>query len=90
MRALRVPITKDGVKQLKGKALYEMQIRWANIVLLIIDEMSMIGDKVMTAMEKRLRHCFSARSHLSFGGLFVVQNSSFKAIESTSGFSYRR
>jgi len=53
-----------------------MQIRWANIVLLIIDEMSMIGDKVMTAMEKKLRHCFPARSHLSFGGLFVVQNSS--------------
>jgi hypothetical protein len=77
MLALPVPIPKDGVKQLKGKALQNIQTRWANIVLLIIDEMSMIGDKVMTAMEKRLRHCFPARSHLSFGGLFVVQNSSF-------------
>ena len=60
--------TKSDYKDLEGERLHQMQQSLANMKYLIIDEMSMVGRKVLGQVDKRLRQVFPHRADEVFGG----------------------
>jgi DNA replication protein DnaC len=67
-----LPIGKQEIEQLKGERLAELQQRFKNVGVLIIDEKSMIGQEIFWMVSRRLKQ---ARPHTKtepFGGLSVV------------------
>ena len=64
---LSLPI-KGEYKDLEGERLYRMQQSLANMEYLIIDEMSMVGRKILGQMDKHLRQVFPRQADVLFGG----------------------
>ena len=64
---LSLPIKGD-YKDLEGERLHRMQQSLANMEYLIIDEMSMVGRKMLGQVDKRLRQVFPHHADTVFGG----------------------
>jgi ATP-dependent DNA helicase PIF1 len=68
---LQLPIRNQGAKDLEGSALIRLQDRLKNKKYIIIDEMSMLGQRSFTWIDKRLRQA-TARYDKLFGGISVI------------------
>ena len=64
---LSLPVKGD-FKDLQGERLHQMQQSLADMELLIIDEMSMVGRKFLGQVDKRLRQVFPHQADELFGG----------------------
>ena len=64
---LSLPVKGD-YKDLEGERLHQMQQSLANMEYLIIDEMSMVGRKILGQADKRLRQVFPHHADALFGG----------------------
>ena len=64
---LSLPVKGD-FKDLEGERLHQMQQSLANMEYLIIDEMSMVGRKILGQVDKRLRQVFPHHADTLFGG----------------------
>ena len=64
---LSLPVKGD-YKDLEGERLHQMQQSLANMQYLIIDEMSMVGRKILGQVDKRLRQVFPHHADALFGG----------------------
>ena len=62
--------TKGDFKDLEGERLNKLQQSFADIKYIIIDEMSMVGRKILGQVDRRLRQAFPHRGHVQevFGG----------------------
>ena len=60
--------TKADNKNLEGERLHQMQQSLADMKYLIIDEMSMVGRKILGQVDKRLRQVFPRQADEVFGG----------------------
>ena len=60
--------TKGEYKDLEGEHLHHMQQSLAGMEYLIIDEMSMVGRKMLGQVDKRLRQVFPHHADQLFGG----------------------
>ena len=60
--------TKSDFKDLEGDRLNQLQQSLSAITYIIIDEMSMVGRKVLAQVDRRLRQAFPHRSQEVFGG----------------------
>ena len=60
--------TKSDFKDLEGDRLNQLQQSLSAIKYIIIDEMSMVGRKVLAQVDRRLRQAFPHRSQEVFGG----------------------
>lgn len=58
-------------KQLKGEALEELRHTWRGVRYLIIDEISMVSNTLMSYVDTRLQEITGNRG-LAFGGLSVI------------------
>jgi Helitron helicase-like domain at N-terminus/PIF1-like helicase len=67
---LKIPVRKEEMNLSKG-AVQELQIRFSFIKYLIIDEKSMIGLKLLSQIDERLRQIFPANANEPWGGLSV-------------------
>ena len=59
---------KGDFKDLEGERLHDMQQSLVNMEYLIIDEMSMVGRKILGQVDKRLRQVFPYHANTLFGG----------------------
>ena len=57
---------------LRGPSLLTLQQKCENVRCIIIDEISMIGCKLLNAVDRRLRQAFPNKSDTSFGGCSVI------------------
>ena len=64
---LSLPVKGD-YKDLEGERLHRMQQSLANMEYLVIDEMSMVGRKILGQVDKRLRQVFPHHADTVFGG----------------------
>ena len=69
--ALKLPIHNTNHQDLQGNALHRLQQSLKNVSYLIIDEMSMIGHRMLAWVDKRLRQA-TARLDLPMGGISVI------------------
>ena len=69
--ALQLPIHRHNCNDLRGQTLAAMQHRWTNKKYLIVDEVSMMGQKMMEWVDKRLRQA-TTLTQTPFGGLSVI------------------
>ena len=72
---LAIPAKKgggDGVSPLKDARLLALQETFADVRYLVIDEKSMVGARVLAAVDARLRQAYPARSDQPFGGVSVI------------------
>ena len=60
--------TKGDFKDLEGERLNKLQQSFADIKYVIIDEMSMVGRKILGQVDRRLRQAFPHRGQEVFGG----------------------
>ena len=60
--------TKGDFKDLEGERLNKLQQSFADIKYIIIDEMSMVGRKILGQVDRRLRQAFPHRGQKVFGG----------------------
>ena len=68
--SLPVPLTAE-LPELAGEQLQALQTRLEGLRLLIVDEMSMVGRKLLRAADLRLRQAFPHRATEPFGGVSV-------------------
>lgn len=68
--SLPVPLTNE-LPELQTEQLRALQTRLDGLRLLIVDEMSMVGRKVLRAADLRLRQAFPHRAPEPFGGVSV-------------------
>ena len=64
---LSLPVKGD-YKDLEGERLHHMQLSLAEMEYLIIDEMSMVGRKILGQVDKRLRQIFPHHADTLLGG----------------------
>ena len=64
---LQLPVRSCGEKDLQGSALQKLQSRFQHKNYVIIDEMSMLGQKTFAWVDKRLRQATGGLSVLLFG-----------------------
>ena len=69
---LKLPIQLNLMKTLDDKAAAVFRNNWQRTRYLIIDERSMIGCRLLHAIDKRLRETTLTNKHVSFGGLSVI------------------
>ena len=72
---LAIPAKKgggDGVSPLKDARLLALQETFAHVRYLVIDEKSMVGARLLAAVDARLRQAHPAHSDQPFGGMSVV------------------
>ena len=74
--SLPVPITSE-LPQLAGEQLQALQTRLEGMRLLVIDEMSMVGRKLLRAVDLRLRQAFPHQADVPFGGISVCMLGDF-------------
>ena len=72
LRSLLSLPTKGEYKDLEGKHLHHMQQSLVEMQYLIIDEMSMIGRKTFSQIDKRLLQAFPHYADQLFGGCFCL------------------
>ena len=68
--SLPVPLTGE-LPNLTGKQLQALQARLDGMRLLIVDKMSMVGRKLLRAVDLRLRQAFPHQANEPFGGVSV-------------------
>ena len=68
---LQLPIRNQSAKDLEGNALMRLQDRIKGKKYIIIDEMSMLGQKSFTWVDKRLRQA-TAQYGKPFGGMSII------------------
>ena len=71
---LQLPVTnmKNELKELKGDRLRDLQERFEDVELLVIDEKSMIGQYMLYMIEERLRQAKPSRANIPFGGVSII------------------
>ena len=69
--ALQLPVHQSSQCELQGAALQRLQLRLKDKHYLIIDEMSMMGHKMLTWVDKRLRQA-SGKLDSLLGGFSVI------------------
>ena len=69
---LMLPIDYNSFDALSSDSLYELQKKFEKIGVLIIDEKSMIGQRLLHMADMRLREIFPHRRETIFGGLSIV------------------
>ena len=60
------------MSELKGDRLRDLQQKFEDVELIVIDEKSMIGQYMLYMIEERLRQAKPARAHLPFGGVSII------------------
>ena len=65
---LQLP-TKGDFKDLQGESLIKLQQYLNGVTYIIIDEMSMVGRKLMGQVDRRLRRAFPSCAHQILGGI---------------------
>ena len=68
---LSLPV-KAEFKDLQGEGVHEMQQSLADVEYLIIDEMSMVGRKLLGQVNKRLHQVYPHRADKLFRGCFCL------------------
>lgn len=69
--ALHLNLTRNGVvKELTGESERNFQDKMRNVKVIICDEMSMVGLKLLSVIDKRLRQAFPENDEQAFGGVF--------------------
>ena len=76
---------KDGYADLSNASLHELQAFFAHIRFVIIDEKSMIGLKVLSTIDNRLRQIVPDRADQPFGGLNLLLCGDFFQLPPVSG-----
>ena len=74
---------KGKMPEIKGDRLRDLQKRFEDVELLVIDEKSMIGQYMLYMIEERLRQAKPSKSDLPFGGVYILgtmDNSQIKPI----------
>ena len=69
--SLPVPLTSD-LPELAGEQLQALQQRLEGLRLLVVDEMSMVGRKLLRAIDLRLRQAFPHNGTEPFGGVSIA------------------
>ena len=69
--ALKLPIHRSNHKDLQGTSLQQLQLKLKDKHYIIIDEMSMIGQRMLAWIDKRLRQA-SGQLSKPFGGLSII------------------
>ena len=69
--ALQLPIRSYTFKDLQGSSLQRLQLTMKDKSYLIIDEMSMMGHRMMAMVDKRLRQA-TGLLHIPLGGISVI------------------
>ena len=69
--ALQLPVHRNSQRELQGAALQRLQLRHKDKHYLIIDEMSMMGHKMLAWVDKRLRQA-SGKLDSPLGGFSVI------------------
>jgi len=69
--ALQLPVHQSSQRELQGAALQRLQLRLKDKHYLIIDEMSMMGHKMLAWVDKRLRQA-SGKLDSPLGGFSVI------------------
>ena len=64
--------TKGEFKELEGKKLLQLQQVMSTIRYIIIDEMSMVGRKVLGQIDRHLRQAFPRHAQNVFGGCSIL------------------
>ena len=72
MLKLKINNSQGPIKDLKGKALEDLQTAFEDVHLLVIDEKSMIGQYMLYMIDRRLREAKPTQANLPFGGVSVV------------------
>ena len=68
--ALQLPVRNHNYNHLQGTALQRLQLRFPGKQYLIIDEMSMLGQRTLAWIDKRLRQA-TGKLHEPLGGISV-------------------
>jgi len=68
---LKLPIHTNAEKDLQGSSLQKLQMTFQHKAYIIIDEVSMLGQKTLAWVDKRLRQATGAQ-HEPLGGLSVL------------------
>ena len=68
---LQLPIHANSEKELVGTSLQNLQMRFKNKLCIIIDEISMLGQKTFSGVDKRL-HQATGALHEPLGGLSML------------------
>ena len=74
--SLPVPLAAE-LPELAGEQLQTLQARLEGLRLLVIDEMSMVGRKLLRAMDLRLRQAFPHHATEPFGGVSICMLGDF-------------
>ena len=70
--ALKLDIPLESNRPLNTARLGHLQADIKHVKLVILDEFSMIGSRMLACVDKRLRQCRPANGHLPFGGISVI------------------
>ncbi|XP_067927803.1 ATP-dependent DNA helicase pif1-like [Watersipora subatra] len=70
----------NDTRQLNGPALQILQAKCLEIKCIIIDELSMIGCRLINAIDKRLRQAFPEKSDQFFGGCSIIMFGDFSQL----------
>ena len=68
---LQLPVRTSSYKDLQGRSLHQLQLTMKNKFYLIIDEMSMLGQRMMAWVDKRLCQA-TGQLDIPFGGVSVI------------------
>lgn len=69
--ALKLPVRNSNKQDLQGTSLQQLQSQMKDVHYLIIDEMSMIGHRMLAWVDKRLRQA-TGQLHQPMGGISVI------------------
>ena len=69
---LMLPVDYNSYKSLSSDRLYDLQQKFRNIGVLILDEKSMIGQRLFHMVDMRLREIFPSKNDIFFGGLSII------------------
>ena len=69
---LMLPVDYNSYKPLSSDRLYGLQQKFKNIGVLILDEKSMVGQRLFHMADMRLREIYPHKSDINFGGLSLI------------------
>lgn len=70
--ALGIPASNGTFVPLTGSRLATLQQQWKHTYIVIIDEKSMLGQRLLAKIDSRLRQLKPQSAHLPFGGLHIA------------------
>ena len=83
---VNIPFNKE-LTPLKGPTLHDLQEMFKNTELLIIDEMSMVGQYMLYQISKRLQEAKPHKSTIAFGGVSIVLMGDFAQLPPVTDLS---